>query len=232
MKQKELIVTNTSLPGVQEVIKPTFETLSEDDLLDCCLKKANQNQNESLNSLVSGLCPKDSISGLSSVKIACTLAAACFNDGATSFNFNINILSVSSLHFYFYLGFAFGAFHYITLPLLILFLTFIFIYDNLRFFIALYFEVNPLVQTMTKLKKNSKQWEKRTHTLALKCIGAAHEKPRQESLKIAARVLREKKLEARLRPEPNKWKNKDVFAFDINYSNGYFHADNKASEFT
>ena len=41
-----------------------------------------------------------------------------------------------------------------------------------------------------------------THTLAFECIGAAHEKPRQESLKITAKVSNNKKLEARLRPVP------------------------------
>ena len=65
-----------------EVIKPTFEALSADDLLDRCLEGANQNQNESLNSVVWGLCPKDSFVGLSSVETACALAVAHFNDGA------------------------------------------------------------------------------------------------------------------------------------------------------
>ena len=65
-----------------EVIKPTFEVLSADELLDHCLEGANQNQNESLNSAVWGLCPKDSFVGLSSVETACALAVARFNDGA------------------------------------------------------------------------------------------------------------------------------------------------------
>lgn len=65
-----------------EVIKPTFETLSADDLLDRCLEGANQNQNESLNSVVWGLCPKDSFAGLNSGETACAIAVARFNDGA------------------------------------------------------------------------------------------------------------------------------------------------------
>jgi len=69
-------------PAVVEVIKPTFEALSANDLLDRCLEGANQNQNESLNSVVWGLCPKDSFVGLSSVETACALAVARFNDGA------------------------------------------------------------------------------------------------------------------------------------------------------
>ena len=68
--------------AVVEVIKPTFETLSADDLLDRCLEGANQNQNESLNSVVWGLCPKDSFAGLNSVETACAIAVARFNDGA------------------------------------------------------------------------------------------------------------------------------------------------------
>ena len=59
-----------------EVIKPTFETLSADDLLDRCLEGANQNQNESLNSVVWGLCPKDSFAGLNSVETACAHTTA------------------------------------------------------------------------------------------------------------------------------------------------------------
>ena len=68
--------------AVVEVIKPTCETLSADDLLDRCLEGANQNQNESLNSVVWGLCPKDSFARLNSVETACAIAVARFNDGA------------------------------------------------------------------------------------------------------------------------------------------------------
>ena len=68
-------------PAVVEVIKPTFEALSADDLLDHCLEGANQNQNESLNSVGWGLCPKDSFVGLNSGKTACAMAVACYNGG-------------------------------------------------------------------------------------------------------------------------------------------------------
>ena len=65
-----------------EVIKPTIEDLSADALPNCCLEGANQNQNESLISVVWGLSPKNSFVGLSSVETACALAVAHFNNGA------------------------------------------------------------------------------------------------------------------------------------------------------
>ena len=42
-------------PAVVEVIKPVFEALSADELLDRCLEGATQNQNESINAVVWGL---------------------------------------------------------------------------------------------------------------------------------------------------------------------------------
>ena len=65
-----------------EVLKPIFEALSADDVLDCCLEGTNQNQNKSLNSVVCGLCPKDSLDGLNSMEKACAMTVAHYNDGA------------------------------------------------------------------------------------------------------------------------------------------------------
>ena len=45
-------------------------------------------------------------------------------------------------------------------------------------------------------------------------------------------MSKEKKLEARLRPEPTNENDKDAIAIDINYANGYFHAGYIASELT
>lgn len=69
-------------PAVVEVIKPTFEALSADELLERCLEGATQNQNESLNSVVWSLCPKESFAGLTTVETACAMAVSRFNDGS------------------------------------------------------------------------------------------------------------------------------------------------------
>ncbi|XP_078352971.1 uncharacterized protein LOC144637766 [Oculina patagonica] len=56
-------------PAVVEVIK-------------MCLEGATQNQNESLNSVVWSLCPKESFAGLTTVETACAMAVSRFNDGS------------------------------------------------------------------------------------------------------------------------------------------------------
>ena len=74
--------------------------------------------------------------------------------------------------------------------------------------------------------------ETTVHTLAFKCIGAAHEMERQEFLKIASRQSKERKLEVKLRPEPTNEKDKNAIAIDINHGSGYFHCGYIASELT
>ena len=54
-----------------------------------------------------------------------------------------------------------------------------------------------------------------THTLAFKCIGAAHEKDRQEFLKIAPQKSKERKLPVKLRPEPTNEKTKMQFPLTL-----------------
>lgn len=71
-----------------------------------------------------------------------------------------------------------------------------------------------------------------THTLAFKCIGAAHEKERQEFLKIASQKSKETKLQVKLRPEPTNEKDKNAIAIDINHGSGFFHCGYIASELT
>ena len=55
-----------------------------------------------------------------------------------------------------------------------------------------------------------------------KCIGAAHEKERQEFLKIASQKSKTRKLQAKLRPEPTNEKDKNAIAIDINHSKIFF----------
>ena len=71
-----------------------------------------------------------------------------------------------------------------------------------------------------------------THTLAFKCIGAAHEKERQEFLKTASQKSKERKLQIKLRPEPTNEKDKNAIAIDINHDSGFFHCGYIASELT
>lgn len=61
-----------------------------------------------------------------------------------------------------------------------------------------------------------------THTLAFKCIGAAHEKERQQFLKIASKKSKERKLQIKFRPESNNEKNKNDIATDINHGSVIF----------
>ena len=68
-----------------------------------------------------------------------------------------------------------------------------------------------------------------THTLAFKCIGAAHEKERQEFLKTASQKSKERKLQIKLRPEPTNEKDKNAIAIDINHGSGFFHCGYIAS---
>ena len=65
-----------------------------------------------------------------------------------------------------------------------------------------------------------------------KCIGAAHEKERQEFLKIASQKSKTRKLQAKLRPEPTNEKDKNAIAIDINHGSGFFHCGYIASELT
>ena len=71
-----------------------------------------------------------------------------------------------------------------------------------------------------------------THTLAFKCIGAAHEKERQEFLKTASEKSKARKLQVKLRPEPTNEKDKNAIAIDINHGTGFFHCGYIASELT
>lgn len=66
---------------VFEAVKPIYEELSSDDLLTRCLGGFTQNSNESLNSLVWSMAPKNTSSGKSVLDTAVYLAVLYFNDG-------------------------------------------------------------------------------------------------------------------------------------------------------
>lgn len=67
--------------AVLKVIKPIFEDLSSDNLLERCLGAHTQNSNESLNSCIWFFAPKHLHSGKTVVEIATHLAIIIFNEG-------------------------------------------------------------------------------------------------------------------------------------------------------
>jgi len=70
---------------VIEAIKPIYEDLSKDSLLQRCVGGFTQNNNESLNQLIWKISPK-SVSGTSTiVEIAAYVASGAFNEGAFAF---------------------------------------------------------------------------------------------------------------------------------------------------
>jgi hypothetical protein len=62
------------------------------------------------------------------------------------------------------------------------------------------------------------------HNLPFKCIGAAHEKPRQEYLERAEEMMRKgENVSIKLRPEPQNQYDRDAIGIDIDYGCGWFH---------
>ena len=73
------------------------------------------------------------------------------------------------------------------------------------------------------------------HTLAFKCIGAAHEKPKQTFLEFAERKLHRElcQVKVKLRPEPENYeKDGNATAIDMDHGTGWFHVGYVASELT
>ncbi|XP_071629501.1 uncharacterized protein [Temnothorax longispinosus] len=75
---------------VQQAIKPVYEALTNDELLERCVGHFTQNANESFHSVVWKIAPKESFSGIEIVEIATYTAVAIFNDG------NIHLLDIMS----------------------------------------------------------------------------------------------------------------------------------------
>lgn len=65
-------------------ILPTFEALSDEDLLARCLHGGAQNQNEAINALIWQRATKETHSGLAVVELTTFLAVSHFNDGVSS----------------------------------------------------------------------------------------------------------------------------------------------------
>lgn len=69
---------------VLKIMKPIYEQLSKDELLERCLGGFTQNNNESYNQLIWKLTPKHLPGGAVPVGIAAHTAACIFNEGQTS----------------------------------------------------------------------------------------------------------------------------------------------------
>ena len=63
------------------MFKPIFTRLSNDDLLNRCLKGLTQNQNEAANGVLWSKCPKRKFYGLNKVKLAFAQTVSEFNTG-------------------------------------------------------------------------------------------------------------------------------------------------------
>jgi len=79
---------------VQKHIRPIYEDLSRDDLLERCLGGHTQNANESFNAMVWRLAPKHLNCDKKIIEIAAFLAAGMFNEG---FSFVLNSRSAALL---------------------------------------------------------------------------------------------------------------------------------------
>ncbi|XP_014469587.1 PREDICTED: uncharacterized protein LOC106741784 isoform X2 [Dinoponera quadriceps] len=80
---------------VLDVIKPIYEDLSNDKLLERCVGGYTQNSNESFNQLIWKIAPKTMNSGAEIVNIAVFLATCMFNNGVTSLLEIMNVLGIS-----------------------------------------------------------------------------------------------------------------------------------------
>ncbi|KYN23128.1 hypothetical protein ALC57_04462 [Trachymyrmex cornetzi] len=80
---------------VLDAIKPIYEDLSNDKLLERRVGGYTQNSNESFNQLIWKIAPKTMHSGAKIVNIAAFLATCTFNDGVTSLLEVMNVLGIS-----------------------------------------------------------------------------------------------------------------------------------------
>ena len=71
-------------PEVSELLKPIFDDLSSDTLLEKCQHGKTQNANESINQVIWQRCPKDVFVGRTALEIGVASAVLSFNDGHQS----------------------------------------------------------------------------------------------------------------------------------------------------
>ena len=82
-RNKECYNEDNRLPPLfAEHLKPIFNRLTNDDLLNRCLKGHTQNQNESINGVLWSRCPKTKFCGKVKVELALAETICQFNSGA------------------------------------------------------------------------------------------------------------------------------------------------------
>lgn len=69
---------------IQVILKPIYEELASDELLERCLGSNTQNNNKSFNSCVWQLAPKHIFCGRKVLELAVWIAASTFNEGFAS----------------------------------------------------------------------------------------------------------------------------------------------------
>lgn len=88
-------VHKPALPDiVQTAIKPVYEALSNEELLQRCLGGFTQNNNESLNQKIWKIAPKSTFGSFRIIEIAAYVAASTFNDGADSYLRILDVLGI------------------------------------------------------------------------------------------------------------------------------------------
>lgn len=80
---------------VQDAIRPIYEDLTADDLLERCEGGFTQNNNESVNSVIWSMAPKTNSSGANIIQIATYIATSTFNDGYKSVLLMMNVLNLT-----------------------------------------------------------------------------------------------------------------------------------------
>ncbi|KAI4487118.1 hypothetical protein M0802_012032 [Mischocyttarus mexicanus] len=71
-------------PEVEKALKPIYEDLSRNELLDRCKGSNTQNNNESYNGLLWHFSPKHLHNGLKTIELANFFATSIFNNGSSS----------------------------------------------------------------------------------------------------------------------------------------------------
>ena len=72
---------NALPPYITDAIKPVFQTLTDDTLLEKCAHGGTQNTNESFHNIIWQHCPRTSFVGRSRLCLAVSDSAIVFNDG-------------------------------------------------------------------------------------------------------------------------------------------------------
>jgi len=80
--------------AVKDFIKPVFDDLSDETLLNKCLHGKTQNDNEALNGLVFQRCPKAIYTGRETLELAVCSAVLNFNDGLVGVLNVMNMLGI------------------------------------------------------------------------------------------------------------------------------------------